>query len=44
MNIACANNKRRLSYVVGKEKKWESESIVILEELDSYLDNQKVVT
>lgn len=43
MNIACANNKRRLSYVVGILKNWENESIVTIEELDAYQENQKVV-
>jgi hypothetical protein len=27
MNIACANNKRRLSYVVGILKNWGNESL-----------------
>jgi DnaD/phage-associated family protein len=43
MNIACANNKRRLSYVVGILKNWENESLLTIEEIDSYLENQKPV-
>lgn len=43
MNIACANNKRRLSYVVGILKNWENESIVTIEELVAYQENQKEV-
>jgi len=44
MNIACANNKRRLSYVVGILKNWENESLLSIEEIDSYQENQKPVT
>jgi DnaD/phage-associated family protein len=43
MNIACANNKRRLSYVVGILKNWENESLLTIEEIDSYHENQKHV-
>ena len=43
MNIACANNKRRLSYVVGILKNWENESLLTVEEIDSYHENQKSV-
>ena len=43
MNIACANNKRRLSYVVGILKNWENESLLTVEEIDSYQENQKPV-
>jgi DnaD/phage-associated family protein len=43
LNIACANNKRRLSYVVGILKNWENESILTVEEIDSYQENQKPV-
>ncbi|MEH7304107.1 DnaD domain-containing protein, partial [Neobacillus drentensis] len=41
MNIASANNKRRLSYVVGILKNWENESLLTVEEIDSYHENQK---
>jgi DnaD/phage-associated family protein len=41
MNIACANNKRRLSYVVGILKNWENESLLTGEDIDSYQENQK---
>jgi DnaD/phage-associated family protein len=40
MNIACANNKRRLSYVVGILKNWENESLLTIEEIESYQENQ----
>nr|WP_263326286.1 DnaD domain protein [Neobacillus sp. Marseille-Q6967] len=43
MNIACANNKRRLNYVVGILKNWENESLLTVEEIDSYYENQKPV-
>ena len=43
MNIACANNKRRLSYVVGILKNWENDSILTVEEIDSYYENQNSV-
>ncbi|WP_335384679.1 DnaD domain protein [Neobacillus drentensis] len=43
MNIACANNKRRLSYVVGILKNWENDSLLTVEEIDSYYENQKSV-
>ncbi|WP_251033816.1 DnaD domain protein [Bacillus sp. ISL-75] len=43
MNIACANNKRRLSYVVGILKNWKNESLLTVEEIDSYHENQKSV-
>jgi DnaD/phage-associated family protein len=43
MNIACANNKRRLSYVVGILKNWENESLLTVEEIDSYDENRKPV-
>ncbi|WHY03300.1 DnaD domain protein [Neobacillus sp. DY30] len=39
MNIACANNKRRLSYVVGILKNWENESLLTVEDIDSYQEN-----
>jgi DnaD/phage-associated family protein len=41
LHIACANNKRRLSYVVGILKNWENESILTVEEIDSFQENQK---
>jgi DnaD/phage-associated family protein len=36
MKIACANNKRKLSYVVGILKNWQNESLLTVEEIDSY--------
>ena len=41
MNIACANNKRKLNYIVGILKNWENESLLTVEEIDSYQENQK---
>ncbi|TWD93231.1 DnaD/phage-associated family protein [Neobacillus bataviensis] len=41
MNIACANNKRRLSYVVGILKNWVNESLLTVEEIDSYHENNQ---
>jgi DnaD/phage-associated family protein len=43
MNIACANNKRKLNYIVGILKNWENESLLTVEEIDSYDENQKPV-
>ncbi|MFS0823186.1 DnaD domain-containing protein [Bacillus sp. 1P02SD] len=41
MDIACANNKRRLNYVVGILKNWENESLLTVEEIDLYHENKK---
>jgi DNA replication protein DnaD len=41
MNIACANNKRKLNYVVGILKNWENESLLTIEEIDSLQESQK---
>jgi DnaD/phage-associated family protein len=43
MNIACANNKRMLNYVVGILKNWENQSLLTIEEIDLYHDKQKQV-
>jgi DnaD/phage-associated family protein len=43
MNIACANNKRKLNYIVGILKNWENESLLTVEGIDSYGENQKPV-
>ncbi|WP_240390745.1 DnaD domain protein [Bacillus sp. Y1] len=43
MTIACANNKRKLNYVVGILKNWENESLLTVEEIDSYVEDQKPV-
>ena len=43
MNIACANNKRRLNYVVGILKNWENENLLTVEEIDSYQEKQRPV-
>ncbi|MDR7236498.1 DnaD domain protein [Neobacillus drentensis] len=43
MNIACANNKRRLSYVMGILKNWENESLLTVAEIDSHHENQKSI-
>jgi DnaD/phage-associated family protein len=39
MNIACANNKRKLSYIIGILKNWENESLLSVEEIDAYQEN-----
>jgi len=41
MTIACANNKRKLNYIVGILKNWENESLLTVEEIDSYDENKK---
>jgi DnaD/phage-associated family protein len=43
MNIACANNKRKLSYIIGILKNWENESLLSVEEIDAYQENSKMV-
>jgi DnaD/phage-associated family protein len=43
LTIACANNKRRLNYVVGILKNWENESLLTVEEIDSYQESQNPV-
>ncbi|MFF2447454.1 DnaD domain protein [Neobacillus sp. NPDC058068] len=40
MKIACANNKRRLSYVVGILKNWVNDSLLTVEEIDSFYESQ----
>ncbi|MED3656275.1 DnaD domain protein [Heyndrickxia sporothermodurans] len=41
MKIACANNKRKLNYIIGILKNWENESLLTVEEVDSYDEKQK---
>ncbi|WP_299094502.1 DnaD domain protein [uncultured Metabacillus sp.] len=43
MAIACANNKRRLNYVVGILKNWENESLLTANEIDAYQKEQNPV-
>jgi DnaD/phage-associated family protein len=43
MNIACANNKRKLSYIIGILKNWENESLLTVEEIDAYQEYPKTV-
>ncbi|WP_223820954.1 DnaD domain protein [Bacillus sp. S3] len=43
MNIACANNTRKLNYIIGILKNWENESLLTVEDIDSYQNNQKPV-
>jgi DnaD/phage-associated family protein len=43
MAIACANNKRKLNYVVGILRNWENELLLTAEEIDSYHENQQPV-
>jgi len=40
MTIACTNNKRRLSYVVGILKNWKNDSLLTVEEIDSFYESQ----
>ncbi|WHY65028.1 DnaD domain protein [Neobacillus sp. SuZ13] len=40
MNIASANNKRSLSYVVGILKNWNNDSLKTVEEIDSFYQSQ----
>ncbi|MEH7481160.1 DnaD domain protein [Neobacillus drentensis] len=40
MNIACANNKRKLSYVVGILKNWVNDSLQTVEEIDSFYESK----
>ncbi|WP_231597693.1 DnaD domain protein [Bacillus sp. SA1-12] len=42
--IACANNKRKLNYVVGILKNWENESLLTVEEIDSYQETNPPVS
>ncbi|WP_235824875.1 DnaD domain-containing protein [Bacillus salipaludis] len=39
MNIACANNKRKLNYIVAILKNWENESLLTVEEVE--MDQEK---
>jgi DnaD/phage-associated family protein len=41
MMIACANNKRKLNYVVGILKNWENESLLTAHEIDAYHEHQR---
>ncbi|PMC33919.1 DNA replication protein DnaD [Bacillus sp. UMB0899] len=41
LTIACSYNKRKLNYVVGILRNWENESLLTLEEIESYQDNKK---
>jgi DnaD/phage-associated family protein len=41
--IACANNKRKLNYVIGILKNWENESLLTTQEIDSYQENENHV-
>jgi DnaD/phage-associated family protein len=43
MTIACATNKRRLNYLVGILRNWENESLLTVDEVDSYEEKQKLV-
>ncbi|WP_042374249.1 DnaD domain-containing protein [Neobacillus jeddahensis] len=43
MNIACANNKRKLNYIVGILKNWDNESLLTVEEIDVHQENQEPV-
>lgn len=41
LTIACSNNKRKPNYVVGILKNWENESLLTVEEIDSYHESKK---
>ena len=42
MEIACANDKRKLNYITGILKNWENESLLSVEDIDAYQKkNQK---
>ncbi|WP_388042096.1 DnaD domain-containing protein [Fredinandcohnia salidurans] len=41
MDIACANNKRRLNYVVGILKNWDNESLLTVNEIDLYNEEKQ---
>jgi DnaD/phage-associated family protein len=43
LNIACANNKRKLNYVIGILRNWENESLLTLEEIASYQDSPNTI-
>ncbi|MCM3653960.1 DnaD domain protein [Metabacillus litoralis] len=43
MTIACANNKRKLNYVIGILKNWENESLLTAQEIDAYHEHQKPI-
>ncbi|WP_243459337.1 DnaD domain protein [Metabacillus bambusae] len=43
MTIACANNKRKLNYVIGILKNWENESLLTVGEIDSFHENQNPI-
>ena len=40
MTIACANNKRKLNYVIGILKNWENESLLTVGEIESFHEYQ----
>lgn len=41
LEIACANNKRRLKYVEGILKNWENESLLTIEEINSEITEKQ---
>jgi hypothetical protein len=41
MEIACSSNIRRLNYVVGILRNWENESVLTLDEIDTYYEKKK---
>ncbi|MHC0038819.1 DnaD domain-containing protein [Pseudoneobacillus sp. C159] len=41
MKIACANNKRKLNYVVAILQNWQNESLLTMEEIESYQEKLK---
>ncbi|MCH6269639.1 DnaD domain protein [Neobacillus citreus] len=43
MEIACANNKRRLNYIVAILRNWENESLLTLADVDAHQAPQQAV-
>ena len=43
MGIACANNKRKLNYIVGILKNWQKESLLTVADIDSEQEDRKSV-
>jgi DnaD/phage-associated family protein len=41
MMIACANDKRKLNYVLGILRNWKNSSLLTVEEVESYEEHQK---
>ena len=44
MEIACSSNIRRLNYVVGILRNWQNDSVLTLEEVDTYDENKEMMS